>query len=99
MSRTAIQIGPQDHGRRMSLEEFGPAEGREGHLYELSRGVVTVTDVPDERHLAQITAIRRPLAAYDLAHPGRIHTLAAGSECKILLGDLQSERHPDLAVY
>jgi Uma2 family endonuclease len=92
-------IGPEDHGRAMTLAEFDRAEGRPGYRYELGRGVVTVVDVPDPKHLAQLTAIRRQLAAYDLAHPGRIHTLGAGGECKILVPGLESERHPDLAVY
>jgi len=46
-----------------------------------------------------VMAIRRQPAAYDLNNPGRIHTIAAGSECKVLPADLESERHPDVAVY
>jgi Uma2 family endonuclease len=99
MSKTLTKIGPEDQGRRMSLDEFDQAEGREGYLYELSRGVVTVTDVPAPRHLAQVSALKRQIHAYDLAHPGRIHTIASGSECKILLAGLESERHPDLTIY
>jgi hypothetical protein len=59
MPKTAIKIGPHDRGRRMSLEDFDHAEGQEGYLYELSRGVITVMDVPNPRHLAQVNAIRR----------------------------------------
>jgi hypothetical protein len=99
MQKTVVRVGPQDHGRRMSLEDFDHAEVQEGYLYELSRGVVTVSDVPDLRHLAQVEAIRLQLYTYRLSHPGRIHALASGSECKVLLTDLQSERHPDLSVY
>src|SRR5437879_12501637 len=99
MVKAAVKIGPESHGQRMSLAEFDHAEVREGHLYELSRGVIIVSDVPNRRHLAQITSIRRQVAAYDLAHPGRIHTVAAGSECKILVPGFESERHPDLAIY
>ncbi len=94
MSRTLTKIGPEDHGRRMSLDEFDQAEGREGYLYELSRGVITVTDVPAPRHLAQVNALKRQIHAYDLAHPDRIHTIASGSECKILLAALESEPPP-----
>jgi Uma2 family endonuclease len=83
----------------MSLEDFDHAEGQEGYLYELSRGIITVMHVPNPRHLALVNAIRRQLTAYDLAHPGRIHALASGSDCKILVGDLESERHPDVALY
>jgi len=99
MAKIALRIGPLDQGRRMSLEDFDGAEGQPGHLYELSRGVVTVVDVPNRRHLAQVDASRLQFDAYRIAHPKRIYTVASGGECKILLADLESERHPDLAIY
>jgi Uma2 family endonuclease len=100
MTRTTTTIiGPSDHGRRMSLDEFDRAEGREGYLYELSRGVITVVDVPNPRHFKIVNATRRQFAAYDVAHPGQIYAIAGGSDCKLLIGGLESERHPDLAVY
>src|SRR5262245_3036397 len=99
MSRVVTRIGPADHGRRMRLEEFDQAEAAPGHLYELSRGVVTVVDVPKKKHLAQVTFIRKQLTLYDAENPSVIHTVAGSRECKILLTDLQSERHPDLAIY
>ncbi len=94
-----IKLGPADHGRRMSLADFEHAEVEEGRLYELGRGVLIVSDIPHPRHLMQLNAIRRQLHAYDFQHPGRIHALASGSDCKILVADLESERHPDLAIY
>jgi Uma2 family endonuclease len=99
MPKTAIRIGPKDHGRHMSLEDFNLAEGQGGYLYELSRGVITVMDVPHPRHLVQVEAIRDQFAAYKLAHRGRIYVIASGSECKMLIADLESERHPDLTIY
>jgi Uma2 family endonuclease len=99
MGKTLVVVSPSDHGKRMSLEEFDHAEAKPGHVYELSRGIITVSDVPSKKHLAQVNALRRMLSAYDLANPGRIHTVASGGECKLLLADLQSERHPDLAIY
>jgi Uma2 family endonuclease len=99
MGKTLVVVGPKDQGRPMRLEDFDQAEAEPGHLYELSRGIITVSDVPKRKHLAQVQALRRMLSAYDLANPGRIHTLAGGSECKLLLWDLKSERHPDLALY
>jgi len=99
IAKSPDKLGPADHGRRMSLAEFDRAEVEEGYLYELSRGVVVVSDVPGIRHFAVLTALRRQLNAYDLAHPGAIYGLAAGSDCKLMLPDLQSERHPDVAVY
>jgi Uma2 family endonuclease len=58
-----------------------------------------VIDVPGPRHLAQINALRRQIHAYDATHAGVIHTIASGSECKILIAGAESERHPDLAIY
>lgn len=99
MTRVMTRIGPADHGRRMSLDEFDRAEGEAGYLYELSRGVITVVDVPKQKHIAQMAALRRQLWAYAVAHPGQIWDIAGGADCKILLSDLESERHPDLAIY
>ncbi len=99
MSKTAIKIGPADHGKKMSLEDFDHAEVQEGYLYELSRGVISVSDIPGRRHMVQLTAIRRQFANYDLTHPGRIDSINGGSESKLLLFGLQSERHPDLSIY
>lgn len=99
MTKTAVVVGPEDHGRRMSLAEFDKAEAREGYLYELGRGVIIVSDVPGLRHFAQVNIIRRQVSAYDLAHPGKIYAIGAGSDCKLLLWFFESERHPDLIVY
>ena len=99
MSRVATRIGPSDHGRRMSLDEFDSAEGEPGGHYELSRGVITVTNVPNRRHFAQVNEVRKQLSVYEATHPGQIHAISAGTDCKILLADLDSERHPDWAVY
>ena len=99
MTQVAVHIGPADHGRHMKLADFENAQGQPGHQYELSRGVVTVVDVPDRRHLAQVHAARRQFYGYEAANPGRIYSIASGGECKFLVSAVDSERHPDLAVY
>lgn len=99
MTRVINRIGPQDNGRRMTLEEFASIEAQPGYLYELGRGTVIVTDIPNPKHFAQVMAAKRQLWGYDAAHPGKIFGIAGGGECKILLDDLASERHPDIAVY
>lgn len=99
MSRTATIIGPNDHGRPMTLDEFERAKGVEGRLYELGRGVIVVTDVPNTPHMRQVEELRDQLVAYKLAHKGFIYSVATGSEAKILVDEDQSERHPDLLIY
>lgn len=92
-------IGPEDDGRRMSLDAFDHAAGREGHIYELNKGEIEVTDVPHPRHFAQIQALRNQLVLYQETHPGIIHSITGSNDSKILLSADQSERHPDLSVY
>jgi Uma2 family endonuclease len=99
MAQVVTKIGPADHGRRMSLDEFDKAEVQEGYIYELSRGVITVSDVPGTRHLAQVVALRQQFSDYRRDYPGRVHAIAGSGECKILITGLESERHPDVAVY
>jgi hypothetical protein len=95
---TAITISPADHGRLMSLADFAHAKVREGYRHELGRGVIIVTDVPESSHLAQLHALRLQLGAHDSAHLGRIFAIGGAGECKIPVADLESERHPYLAV-
>jgi hypothetical protein len=67
MTTAVIRLGPGDHGRRMSLADFEHAQIEEGHLSELGRGVVIVTEVPNPPHAAQVNAIRFQLMAWALA--------------------------------
>ena len=99
LRKPKIRVGPGDHGRRMSLDDFDRAEGREGYRYELNKGVIEVTDVPHPKHLAQLQEIRDQLVGYKLKHPGLIHSISGSNEAKLLIGSSQSERHPDLSVY
>jgi hypothetical protein len=93
------QIGPQDHGRHMSLTEYEPVQVRSGFRYELGRGVIVVTDFPRMHHLFQVYEIRKQLAPFEVMNPQRPCFPLAPGECKILLRDFQSERHPDLTIY
>jgi len=99
MSQTVIKIGPADHGRRMSLDDFDAAEASEGFFYELSRGVITVSDVPGLPHALCLDATRQQIAEWRGTRPGLVRLLAAGNECKILIAGFESERHPDLSIY
>ncbi|VTU00659.1 Uncharacterized protein OS=Singulisphaera acidiphila (strain ATCC BAA-1392 / DSM 18658 / VKM B-2454 / MOB10) GN=Sinac_0805 PE=4 SV=1: Uma2 [Gemmataceae bacterium] len=92
-------IGPRHHGRRMTLKQFEFARVEDGYTAELARGYVVVSEVANYFHLMQIMAIKRVLGAYDAAHPGLIHAIAGTMECKLIVSALDSERHPDLAVY
>lgn len=94
-----LEIGPEDAGRRMSLEDFACAEGRAGRVYELERGVIVVVDVPGVPHLMVVQRIRNPLVVHQVKHPEQVFAVASGADCAVRMPDMESERHPDVAVY
>jgi Uma2 family endonuclease len=99
ITKHKTQISPLDHGRKMSLKKFEFAELAEGHHYELSRGIITVGEVANFLHAYVILQIRNQLGAYVYLNPDRIFAVFYGMECKLLLPQWESERHPDIAVY
>lgn len=99
VATTKTKIGPRHHGRKMSLKDFEFAKTEEGYVYELSRGYIVVSEVANYLHAAQIDVIMQYLWAWRIAHPSVIHMLLHNMECKLLVYDWDSERHPDIAVY
>ncbi len=95
----SIKIGPADHGRAMSYDDFVAAEWTEGWLYELSRGIIDVTEVPGLPHGMIVYRVARLFFRHADAHPGVIRYQAGGGECRIRLPWMASDRHPDQAVY
>ena len=92
-------IGPADHGRAMTLDEFEAADSTGGWLYELARGIVVVTEVPGIHHGRIVNRITELFVLYNVAHPGIINYRAGGGECRLRLAGMQSDRHPDQAIY
>jgi Uma2 family endonuclease len=99
MSTITRRIGPADHGQRMTLDEFVEADFEDGWLYELARGVIDVTEVPGLDHGRIVSRVARLFVVYDITHPGIIDYRAGGGECRLRLPGMQSDRHPDQAVY
>jgi Uma2 family endonuclease len=94
-----IQIGPADHGRRMTLDEFIKADWQEGWLYELARGVVEVTEVAGPWHGRIVDRVAEMFILYRRQHPGLIKYRAGGGECRLRLPGMASHRRPDQAIY
>jgi Uma2 family endonuclease len=98
-STRKTRIGPEDHGRRMTLDQFDHAVGREGYLYELTEGVIEVSEVPRPAHGKVVDELREELSAYRREHPDLIYAVHGPGEAKLLIDSTQAERHPDLSVY
>ena len=58
-----------------------------------------MSEVPNFIHALIVSMIRDSLGAYRIAHPELDLLILNGMECKLLIPDLESERHPDIAVY
>jgi Uma2 family endonuclease len=99
VTKSSPPIGPRQHGRRMSLRAFEFAKVEDGWLAELARGYVVVSEVPSYDHAMQLVVINQALWQYNATHPGTIHAILGGGDCKLLIPSLESERHPDVSVY
>ncbi|CAN5823977.1 Uma2 family endonuclease [soil metagenome] len=93
-----LRLGPADHGRRMTLEEFLEADYVEGYRYELARGVVEVVEIPSDAHGEIVWEVLRSIALYNQEHPGLIQRAGGASEFRIWCPGMESDRHPDIAV-
>ena len=97
---TRLTIGPSDAGRAVSFDDFVDADFVGAHhLYELARGVVILTQIPGIHHGWIVQRVTKSFVIYDVNHPGLITYQAAGSDCRVRVRGLRSDRHPDQAVY
>jgi Uma2 family endonuclease len=95
---TPLRIGLADRGRRMTLDEYLEAEVEEGHRYELARGVLEVTQVPNDPHFQVVTNLYLAIALYHRTYPGIILRFGGGSELQLVIPQMVSGRNPDLGV-
>ena len=95
---TRIRIGPADHGRVMTLDEFFEAEEEEGYRYELARGVLEVTHVPNDPHGLIEWALLQSLSDYSRAHPGHVWRCGGSGSFRLWLPGMISGRNPDVSV-
>ncbi len=98
-TKPKTKIGPRHHGRKMSLKAFEFAKVEDGYLFELARGYIVVSDFAAYSHTRQSALIRKHLDHYHVEHPAALHLILLGAECKLLISEWESERHPDIAVY
>ncbi len=93
-----LRLSVADHGRRMTLDEFLDAEAEEGYRFELARGVLEVTEVPDDDHGYVLWNLEKVVVGYDQAHPGIILRAGEASGFRLWLPGMISGRNPDYAI-
>lgn len=100
MATAQTRIGPADHGRSMSLAEFLDAEEAPGYRYELARGIIEVSDIPDDVHGEIVHILHMAWVRYDMIHPGQIRRIGHGGDLQIVIPKFgkDTDRHPDLGI-
>ena len=91
-------LGPADHGRRMTLDEFFSMSDEEGYRYELIEGVVEVTPVPDTPHERVVMHLVGLFERYRAEHPEQVNFVACRGRL-VQREPAETCPEPDICVY
>jgi Uma2 family endonuclease len=94
-----LRIGPHDHGREITYEEFLAADYEEGYKYELIRGELYVSSKPNPPHAWMEEYVRDQVLFYKLRHPGVVKRLSTNSRVFVAGIEKTTCPEPDLALY
>jgi Uma2 family endonuclease len=96
---TVLKLGPGDHGRPMTLEEFEHGDYEEGHQYELIDGRLYVSPAPD----APVGILEKWLCTkvddYARANPHVLNFVYNRARVFIPSDAAVTAAEPDLAAY
>lgn len=100
---TKLKLGPQDHDRPLTWEEYRAAEYHKGYRYELIHGRLYVSPMPRVPHDRNVRYIDRKLEDYSRAHPEVINMVSAAAEVHVPPASPEAEPdtcpQPDIAAY
>jgi Uma2 family endonuclease len=91
-----LQLGPHDHGRSVTAEEFAGAEYAEPWKYEREQGRLIVMPPDGPGHDRGSEPVRDYLGAYRLAHPDLVDKVVSESGVRV---DSGTDRIPDIGVF
>lgn len=95
---TVVKIGPADHGRPMSLEEFEGGDYEEGFRYELIKGRLYVSPQPDLPENQVEEWINGKLKQYARRRPEVVNYVS--SKARVFVPGLDATTpEPDQAAY
>src|SRR6266851_1285447 len=93
------QLGPGDHGRRMSYDEFIAGDYLEGYRYELIDGELTVSPAPNMPHDLVEKWVGHKLELYAETHADVINLVTNRARLFVPDRDEVTAPEPDVAVY
>jgi Uma2 family endonuclease len=95
---TLLKLGPADHGRPLSLEEFLGAEGQEGYHYELIGGKLYVSPTPNLPENSAELWLMGLLRDYSRLHPEVINFVSNKGRVFVPGAEEPTAPVPDLAA-
>jgi Uma2 family endonuclease len=96
---TLLKLGPADHGRLLTREEFRTAHCQSGHRYELIDGRLYVSPRPRLSHDRLVSWLYLHLHDYVSSRPDVINYISARSGVPVEERADPTEPEPDLAAF
>jgi len=96
---TALKLGPADHGRPMTPEEFEAADWQEGYRYELIEGRLYVVPAPGLPQISLEVWLYQKLDRYSSLHPDVFNFVTAKSRIPVPDRPEVTTPEPDLAAF
>lgn len=96
---TMLRIGPHDHGREMTYEEFLAGDYEEGYRYELIRGELYVSPQPNPPHDVMTEHVDELLTLYKVKHRKIIKRLSTHARVFVPGERKTTCPEPDFALY
>src|SRR5438128_1746164 len=96
---TVLKLGPADHGRPMSFDEFMAGDYQEGHKYELIDGRLYVSPEANQPESSLEDWLLDKLKAYAREQPGVINRVT--NKARVFVPDQPdvTTPEPDIAAY
>ena len=96
---TVLKLGPDDHGRPMTYEQFMAADYEHGYRYELIQGKLYVAPQPNPPHSWYTRYALRKLDKYSELHPETINWVDGNARVFIRGSHELTAPEPDIAAY
>jgi Uma2 family endonuclease len=96
---TKLRLGPHDHGRELTYEEFTSGDYLEGYHYELIEGKLEVTPLPDLPGCRVEGWLQLKLQLYALAHPEVLNYVSPKTRVFVPGSARVTTPEPDVAAY
>jgi Uma2 family endonuclease len=99
MATVAQQLGPEDHGREMSYQEFMEGDYQHGYRYEIIRGKLDVSPLPNAPEDFLEKWLLGKLFVYAQTHPQVIRYLTDKARVFVPSEEEPTVPEPDIAAY